>query len=461
MAAEVTRYSEIRRVLIITLIANVLVAAAKLSIGLLTRSLAMVADGFHSLLDGTSNIIGLISNALAARPADEDHPYGHRRFETLASMAIGGLLVLTAWEIIKSSVARFMEGGQPEIGPANFLAMAATIIVNAATAAYQRRAGKQLSSELLIADAENTQSDVFVSLAVLASLIPMLLGWAWIDALTALVIVVLIGRGAWRILRRSAGILVDQAALDSQEVRMVIHPIAGIQDVARVRSRGPSDDIHLDLDVNVAGPTTAEHAAAIASEIRRRLRSHFTGLTDIQVHFLPAQISPPDYALLARAEADALGLGVHEVIAAMTGDHFVLELHVEVPADQTVGRAHEQVSQLEARLQQAIPHLERIVTHIEPAYTPESVPYPTEGAHALARRALNMAQALYPQNTWHDLDIRAEADGGFALSMHCHVRAEMPLEEAHQLAEVVEAQLRAKLPALHRITIHTEPEDEG
>ena len=276
-----TRQQEVHTVLIITLVANLLVAIAKVVVGLITGSLAMTADGFHSSLDATSNVIGLVSSALAARPPDADHPYGHRRFETLASLFIGGVLLLTAWEIVKSAIGRLSSGGAPEVTLASFATMIATLIVNIGVSVYERRAGKHLNSELLLADAENTASDVFVSLTVLGSLVAVRLGWTWVDAASALVVVVLIGRAAWRVLSRSASILVDRAALDASAVSEVVRGVSGVQQVARVRSRGPADEVHLDLDVQVAAPTTADHSAAIAREVRARLRDAFSGLRDI------------------------------------------------------------------------------------------------------------------------------------------------------------------------------------
>lgn len=237
----------------------------------------------------------------------------------------------------------------------------------------------------------------------------------------------------------------------------VVQQVAGVQRVSRVRSRGPTDEVHLDIDVQVAAPTTAEHSAAIAEEIRAALRAQFSGLSDIQVYFLPARSGPPDYALIARAEADALGLGVHEVTPSNGADGLTVEMHVEVSPEQTVGEAHALVTRLEERLRRVLPDLGRIVTHIEPRPLFETPPLPSEGVHGLARAALEIARRLYPDNYWHDLDIRPEADGGYALSMHCYVQPDMPLEEAHRLAEKVETQVKAALPALHRVTIHTEP----
>jgi len=457
--AVVTRRAEIQRVLIITLLANIAVAAAKIAVGVITGSLAMVADGVHSSLDGTSNIIGLVGNVLAGRPPDKEHPYGHRRFETLASMMIGGILLLTGWELIKTSIERLGSHEAPQISVVNFAAMIATVLINVVVTIYERRAGKRLKSEFLLADAEHTRSDILVSLTVLASLIAVRLGWTWIDAVAAIVVVILIGRVAWRILSNSANILMDRAALNAQDVSDIVEHVAGVQGVQRVRSRGPEDEVRLDLDVEVAGPTTAEHSSAIAKEVRKQLRKHFTGLKDIQVNFVPSKQDTQDVALLVRAEADALGLGVHEIIPTSVDDKLALEMHVEVPPDQSVGEAHAVVTELEQRLEETIPNLARVVTHIEPAASGNDSYPSNDTAHGLARRALKIARGLYPDGRWHDLDIRAEPDGGFALSMHCNVSADMRLEDAHNMAEVVETKVRAAIPNIHRVTIHTEPPD--
>jgi len=458
---DTSRQSGVRRVLIWTMVANLSVALAKIIFGLLTQSLAMISDGVHSSLDATSNVIGLVATSIAARPPDSDHPYGHRRFETLATMLIGGSLILTAWEIGKAGVSRLREGTTPEVTTASFIVMICTVIINIAVSTYERRIGKKLGSEILVADAEHTRSDIFVSLTVLASLVAVRLGWGWIDAVAALAVVVLIGRAAWRVLRPSVDILVDRAALEESAVTAIVQKVPGVDRVARVRSRGPRDEIHLDLDIEIAAPTTAAHSANIAREIRTALNKQFSGLKDIQVYFLPIHDeTPQDYALIARAEADSLGLGVHEVIPFTNYLGLALEMHVEVPPDQSVGEAHIVVSKFEERLRQAIPELKRVVTHIEPFHTHEDIPHYAPDAHDLARSALKMAREIYPDNHWHDLGIRPESDGGYALSMHCTVDQNMPLDEAHRLAENVETHVRRELPAIHRVTIHTEPPEE-
>ena len=457
MLTQEQRARDVTRVYLISLITNLVMLTLKLGVGLLSGSLVMIADGMDSSLDALANTIAMLITRIAGHPPDEDHPYGHRRYETLAAMMIGGFLLLTASEIVRNSISRLLSGSVPTIGPANFAVMILALGVNLALFRMQRRAGDRLHSEVLHASAEDKRSDIMVSLTVLISLVTVALGAGWLDAVAALVVVGLIARNAVRIIGRSAAILVDRAVLDPQAVREALAGMPGVYDVTRVRSRGSEDDVYLDLAVNVAPPTTVDDSAAIAEEIRARLRRRFDGLADIDVDFEPEHNQPPDYARIAHAEAVALGLGAHEVVAAQIEGGLLLDMHVEVPADLTLEEAHAIVSRFEQRLLLILPELAYVVTHIEPAYGLQACADRDEGGHSLAQRALRIATELFPDNQWHDLNIRVEPDGSYSLSMHCRVDGSLPLQEAHRLAERVETRMRSELPALGRVTIHTEP----
>jgi cation diffusion facilitator family transporter len=447
---------QVRQVLWVTLVANLFVAAGKLTVGLLTGTLAMVADGFHSALDASSNVIGLAGNAIAARPPDDDHPYGHRRFETIAAMMVGALLLLTAWEIAGQALERLQGGAEPQVTPLNFVVMLVTIAINIVVSRYERREGQRLKSELLKADAANTGADVFVSLSVLVSLAAVAVGWAWADIAAALVIVVLIGRAAWDVLWQTGRILVDTAPLSPDAIEAVIADVPGVIEVDRVRSRGPVDAANLDVDVRVASSLTTEHAQSIRNTIESRLREAFEGIAEVEVHYAPYYAMPPDYRLVARAEADAMGLAIHEVVLFDTPDGPVLEMHVEVPPEQMLVEAHHQVTSLECRIKNALPVLSRVITHIEPAHRGTIPMAQSERARELRSRALKLASTLYPDVDWHEVYIRPEAHG-YALSMHGGLDQDMTVEEAHVLAERTETHLRSELPLLQRVTIHTEP----
>ena len=206
---------DVRRTLWIVLVLNLIVASGKLIVGLLTSSLAMVADGFHSTMDASSNVIGLLGNAAASRPPDDSHPYGHERFETIATLAIGGLLLGAAVEIVRGAIQRIISGGSPQVTAVSFIVMIVTLAINVGTLIYERRVGRRLQSELLLADASHTMTDVYVSLSVIVSLVAVTLGVKWFDIATALGIVGLIVVVAYRILRSNADVLADASATQS------------------------------------------------------------------------------------------------------------------------------------------------------------------------------------------------------------------------------------------------------
>jgi cation diffusion facilitator family transporter len=448
----------VRRVLVITLVLNMIVAGAKIVIGLATGALAITADGFNSLVDGFSNVVALVANRLADRPPDADHPYGHRRYETIAALGIGGFLILAAIEVSSTVIERLSGGGeQPENTPLSFAVMIGTLAVNIFITTYEAREGQRLKSELLTADATHTRTDVFVTVSVLVSMaFVSLLGWYWVDTVAALVIVVLILRAAWGVLSQTGSVLVDTAPLPSEQLTAWAKEVPSVEEVVRARSRGTPDAPHIDIDVQVAPETTADHTAAIAAAIRDKMNQEIPGVSEVEVHFVPAENADTDYALLARAQADALGLSTHEVRVSEGTNGKVLEMHVEVPPGQTLGVAHERVSQLEQGVQARLPDVAEVITHIEPALTDAAGTLAPDQVESLKRKALSLLEDEYPAADWHHLNVYP-SNGGFSLTMHVALPAQITVEAAHHIAESAETMLRAQMPQFERVTIHTEP----
>ena len=176
-----SRYSEVRSVLIRILFLNLAVAFAKIIFGQLSGSISILSDGFHSLTDGASNVVALVGLRLAEKPPDANHPYGHRKFETLAAGGIALFLLIIVVEVAQATFVRFSAGGAPSVSAASFAIMLATLAINVAVVRAERRAAKRLSSELLLADARHTQSDVLTSIAVIVALAGSAFGYPILD----------------------------------------------------------------------------------------------------------------------------------------------------------------------------------------------------------------------------------------------------------------------------------------
>jgi cation diffusion facilitator family transporter len=193
------RTNAVARVLLRVLLLNVAVAVAKLVFGYATASVSIVSDGFHSLTDSASNILGFVAVRASRKPPDEDHPYGHRKYETLAAAGIFVFLLLVVVEVLRITIGRLRSGHVPEVSIASFLVMLATLAVNLCVVRYEAGAGRRLGSELLLADAAHTRSDVLTSCAVLCSLLGVALGFPALDAIGGMVVAVFIARTGYQI----------------------------------------------------------------------------------------------------------------------------------------------------------------------------------------------------------------------------------------------------------------------
>ncbi len=282
------RLSGITRVLGIILGLNLAVAIAKLVYGYRSGAIAITADGVHSLLDAASNVVGLVGIAAARRPPDVNHPYGHRKYETFAALAISVMMFFGCYEIATAAIERLRQPRLPDVDARGFVVLGLTLATNLLVVFYERRQARRLQSELLLSDAAHTGSDVYATLLVLASFVAIQFHIGWTDIAAAAVIVVLIVLAGLRILQGTLSTLSDERRLEPQQVEQSALQEPGVLEVHNVRSRGPDDDIHIDLHILVDPATPLADAHAVGHRVERRLRERWPGVTDVVVHVEPA-----------------------------------------------------------------------------------------------------------------------------------------------------------------------------
>jgi cation diffusion facilitator family transporter len=280
-------YRRIRLILIAILALNWGVAIAKVIFGLFTRCQSMTADGFHSLSDGASNIIGLIGIALSSRPTDEDHPYGHRKYETFFSMGIAALLFLLAMNLIRESFGRFLHPIVPEVTVGSFGVMMITMIINIFVMKYEYNQGKVLASDFLVADSMHTKADIFTSFSVIGALVGIKLGYPVLDPIVTFIISAFIGYAGFEIVKDASKILCDTVAIDTVKVAEVVLAVKGVKECHKIRTRGRPDDICIDLHVQVDPEMHIDHAHKICYAVEEALKSKIPEVTDVLVHIEP------------------------------------------------------------------------------------------------------------------------------------------------------------------------------
>lgn len=277
-------------VLWIVMLLNFAVAIFKVIIGTLSNSGSIIADGYHSLSDGSGNIVGIVGLSIAGRPVDESHPYGHKKFETISSLLIGVLLFAVASKVAYGSVLNIINPRIPEISILSFAVMITTLIVNIFVVKFESAQGHKLSSDVLVSDSEHTRSDVLITSGVIVTMVLLRLGVPpIIDGIVSLLISGFIYKASYEIFTASSHILADAAALDTEEICQVVMTCEGVMGCHKIRSRGRQDDIHLDLHILINPDMSVINAHALEHSVIERLKEKFGQTISIIIHVEPYQ----------------------------------------------------------------------------------------------------------------------------------------------------------------------------
>ncbi len=292
------RYSEVTTVLYRVLFVNLGVAVAKIALGYMTGAVSIVSDGFHSLTDSASNVVALVGVSAARRPPDADHPYGHRKYETMASLGILVFLVLVLVQVVTAAADRLLNGGTPRVFPEGIGLMTVTLVINILVVRYEMRAGRRLRSELLRADAKHTRSDVLTSGAVLGALLGVWWGYPLLDPMAALLVAGFIGHACWSIAQDASTVLSDHIVIAEDQVRAVVQGLPEVIGCEKIRTRGSADHAFLDLHLWLDPGMTLEAAHSTSHVVKDRLMQAFPQLVDVVIHIEPppAELATPGSA---------------------------------------------------------------------------------------------------------------------------------------------------------------------
>jgi cation diffusion facilitator family transporter len=278
----------VSRVLIRVLILNLLVAVGKIGFGYASGAISILSDGFHSLTDAASNIVGLVGVRAAGRPPDEDHPYGHRKYETVAAAAVTVFLLLVMIEVLRNAFNHLTgRATLPDIRGASFFVMIVTVGINLLVISYETREGERLASEVLMADALQTRGDVWTSLTVLGALVGARFGMPMLDPLAALVVAGFIGYSGYQIARATTGILSDRIVIADADLERVVMSVPGVLGCHQIRTRGSSDHVFLDLHVWMPPAMPLSDAHALSHVVKDRLMSRYPQIADAIIHIEP------------------------------------------------------------------------------------------------------------------------------------------------------------------------------
>jgi cation diffusion facilitator family transporter len=443
----------------ISLVASLLLAAAKLAIGFVIGSLALVTDALHSAVDFLATAMTLVAVRLGDRPPDASHPYGHGKFENVAALGGATFLLLLAGGVLVEALDRISLGAPP---PRLSLIAVAVLGVEIGVNAWRARAlhtvGRMTRSAALEADALHFASDVLSSLAVLAGFALIALGFGWGDAAAAMLVAALIAVLALRMLLQTLDALVDRAPEGVADLLIArIGALAGVLGVDNVRVRRVGSRHFVEATILIPRALGLEQAADVEARAAQAARIVLPG-ADVTLQSVP--VSPSDETVHERVRLVALRerVAVHHVTVTHLDERMALALDLEVDGDLPLVAAHAVADRLEAALHREFGSVVEIEIHIEPL-EPEAADV-ADADEELRRRFLGAleeaARSIDGLFDIHDVRLRRSARG-YVLVAHCRFDPAATVESVHRRVDDLERLVRKRAPDLARIVIHAEP----
>lgn len=289
-ASQQQRYRDVRKVTLIGSVLDFVLGVAKILVGWLANSQALIADGIHSFSDLLTDFMVLYAAKHSHQAADETHPYGHGRIETVATVSLGLVLTGIGIGIAYSAVQRLNEPDVLlEFSAVAALVAAVSIVSKEWIYRYTMAAARRLRSEMLMANAWHSRSDAFSSIVVLIGIAGVMLGHAYLDAVAAVIVAAMIAKIGFDLVRSSTQELID-SALEPDKVSAIrdhIHAVNGVRSAHTLRTRKSAGNAFVDVHIQVDPRLSVSEGHQIADAVRQRLLQQIDEVTDVTIHIDP------------------------------------------------------------------------------------------------------------------------------------------------------------------------------
>ena len=292
MEKENMRYQQGKKISIISLLSNTLLALLKISIGFFANSKALIADGFHSVSDMASTIIVMASIKFSETPADKNHPYGHEKAEALGTNILAVILILTSFFLGRDAVLTIVDGNIAEPGSWALVAAFISIVVKELLYRFTIKIGEEINSRGLIADAHHHRSDAFSSIAALIGIGGAKLGFRFLDPLAGLVVAFLILKVGYEIMRDTSYELMDgrPAKEKINQIREYAAAISGVLEIHDIKLRSYGPNYIVDLKIVVEDQLSVVEGHNISCRVENKIINNSEDVKDVMVHVDPLSI---------------------------------------------------------------------------------------------------------------------------------------------------------------------------
>lgn len=445
-------------VAVISIFASASMAATKFVVGAAIGSLALISEALHSLVDVIATIITWLVVRVSDRPADEEHHYGHGKFESLSALGVIALLYVLAGGILVESWSRLREGAPPPvISAVPFVVLVIDIVINFWRARALHRTARETHSQALAADALHFASDVLGSTAVIIGLILTGLGFGWGDSAAAIAVAVMISLLGLRLGRSTIETLLDRAPQGaSEKATAAIRAVPGVLDVERVRVRLVGPTHFIDAIVEVPRTYPIDRVEAIKKNAQAAVASVF-GDADLTFTAVPVARDNESVRERIMVIARNSGLAIHHVTVHDLGDKLTVSIDLEVDGGMELNAAHDIAHELERSIREDFGDDVEVDTHIEPLEPelPYGVDAPAERVEAV-REALTRFAGNGAIQDIHNVRVR-DTEAGEIVNFHCRAVPSMSVIKVHEGVDEIERALRRAFPSIKRVISHAEP----
>ena len=433
---------------------------AKTIVGLFSGSLAILSEAAHSLIDLAATVMTYFAIRISGKPADEEHHYGHGKIESIAALAGTALLFLLSGLVIWEAARRLLgsDGHAVQASTWAFAVIITSILVDFFRARLLYRVAGETRSEALEADALHFGSDMWSSLAVLAGLGGVWLGYSWADSVAALIVAAFVCLAGWRLGHRTVSTLTDQAPPGTaKRIEELVRRVAGVVDVERLRVRRAGPILFVDLSLAVSRTLPLDRVDELAASVAGAVQAE---MPEAEVGVITTPRALDDETMLERVLviARSRALAVHHVTVQTVGDRLAVSLDLEVDGSLSIEAAHAIADRLELAIRDELGPDVEVETHIEPLEIEgvagsDAAP---ERVEAVRKMLAELAEQLGPLREVHDVRVR-ETSSGEIVNFHCRVDAALTVETVHDKVDDVERALKRRWPSIKRVIGHAEP----
>ena len=455
--AAITRQKE--RAALVSVAVKVALTAAKFAAAILSGSLALASEAGNNLGDVAVTLLSFYSIRVASKPADDDHPFGHGKVESLSAMIQTGFLFALALFILIEAAKRLVWGGadvQP--GPFAFAVLVVSIVVDAARWSSLNRIAKATRSAALAADALNFLTDIVASSLALAGLLAAYAGFRSGDAVAAAAVALFVGIAGYRLGRDTVDTLIDAAPKGvSGPIRATVAHVPGVIGVAALRLRPIGDMVTGEVTILVSRTLSIERVAAIKAQVASTVAKAHAGAR-LTVTDEPVALDDESVVERALLIANRRRVPIHHVTVQTLGSRTSVSFDAEIDGRLMLGQAHEIVSSLERAIGDELGEGFEVESHIEPLEALER-----EGRDCDEADRLRVEQALMDHATSpsalgdiHHVRVRATSEG-LIVNYHCIVEPTLSVDQVHAAVDDLDRSVRLACTDVARIVGHAEP----